>query len=132
MQTVAQKPFLTFVRTAQEQPPLRVVKVGAKALPQSSIAFPAMLSHDQLLAQYQSFIDAAIDDYRNVYRQYTQRGGKSSFYELCWTSLLNDAAEETERLINEYTEGVEDKTRLWQGLKQISEGCLLVLDRAIA
>lgn len=132
MQPAPRKPYLTYVRTVEEQPPLQVAGRNAPALPQTPISFPAAVTRDRLLADYQLFIDAAIENGRTVYRDHVQRGGRNSFFEFCWTLLLNDAVEKAEALVNEHACSVQEKERLLRDFKRIAEGCLLVLDRALA
>lgn len=90
------------------------------------------MSHDRLLCHYQSFIDAAIGNFQNDHRAYRQSGGTDSFFNRCWGPLLNEAVEEAAALLNEYGHHGQNREILLQDLKRISEGCLLVLDRALA
>lgn len=132
MRTATKAPFLTLVRATADQP-LRITGTAVHSPRQKNKPFPAAaMSRDRLLCHYQSFIDAAIGNFQNDYRAYRQRGGTDSFCDRCWGPLLNEAVEEATALLNQYDHNGQNKEMLLQDLKRISEGCLLVLDKALA
>lgn len=90
------------------------------------------ISYAQLLFRFQNFIDTAIENYRQDYKQYVATGGENGFYEHSWVFLLNEVAEEAANLINDYSDCFQDKAKLLQDLKRIAEGYLLVLDKVLA
>jgi hypothetical protein len=90
------------------------------------------ISYAQLLFQFQTFIDAAIENYRQDYKQYVGTGGENGFYEHSWVFLLTEVAEEAGNLINDYSDCFQDKEKLLQDLRRITEGYLLVLDKVLA
>jgi hypothetical protein len=90
------------------------------------------ISYTQLLFRFQTFIDAAIENYRQDFKQYVSAGGENGFYEHSWVFLLSEVMEEASNLINEYSERFGDREKLWQDLKRIAEGYLLVLDKVLA
>lgn len=90
------------------------------------------ISYAQLLLRFQSFIDAAVENYREDYKGYVETGGENGFYEHSWVFLLSEVLEEAGNLFTEYADQFEDKEKLLRDLKRIAEGYLLVLDRVLA
>lgn len=132
MRTATRAPFLTFVRTG-EVPQLRIAEKNLSEGWQKFKNLTAVVpGHDGLLSTYQAYIDVALEERQQEYRQYVREGGTASFFAQCWMPLLSAAVEEATLLLNKHPYSVEDKEKLLQDLKRISEGCLLVLDKALA
>lgn len=90
------------------------------------------MTYDQLLFRFQTFVDAAVKNYFEDYKRYRETGGRKSFYERCWGLLLSEVVEEAANLVSEYSDCFQNKAKLFQDLKRISEGHLLVLDKVMA
>lgn len=132
MHTATRAPFLTFVRP-NEEPQLRIAQKNLSEGWQKFKNLTAVApGHDGLLSTYQAFIDAALEERQAEYRQYVGAGGTASFFAQCWLPLLAAAVEEASYLLNKHPYSFGDKEKLLQDLKRISEGCLLVLDKALA
>ncbi len=131
MYTAVKAPFLTVIRNPVQQPLPMNDSDHRNFMQKQNTITVATTTYDQLVLRYQIFVDAAIEDYKNVYRHYVQQGGQRSFFDRCWTMLLNDAVEEAANLLAGCTNDSGAKEKLWQSLKRISEGYLLVLDKAL-
>lgn len=79
------------------------------------------VTYDQLLARFQSFVNSAIKNYFEDYRQSLAMDGEHDFHRHSWDLLLNEVVEEAGHLIADYSECFEDNEKLLQDLKQISQ-----------
>lgn len=90
------------------------------------------MSYDQLLFRFQTFVDAAVQNYLDDYSRYRNAGGRNGFYEHCWGLLLGEVVEEAANLLTDYADNFKNREKLLLDLKRIAEGHLLVLDKVLA
>ena len=83
------------------------------------------MPYDQLLQNYQVFIDTTINNYLDDYKTYVAKGGEENYFNRCWKLMMNETVEEANRIVDNHGDKVTDRIQLLNDLHRIAEEALL-------
>jgi hypothetical protein len=83
------------------------------------------MPYEQLLQNYQVFINKTITNYLDDYKSYVAQGGTESYFNRCWKLMMNETVEQANRIVDDYGDKVIDRVQLVNDLHRIAEESLL-------